>query len=125
MSESDEQRALIQWATTASKAEPRLRLLLAIPNQAVREANARHLVAQGVRAGVPDLFLACPVGARAGLWIELKRRSGGRLSPEQKDWIATLRGQGYTAEICEGWEAARHCILEYLAAGDTGDLVIL
>jgi hypothetical protein len=115
--EAHEQRTLVQWATLAAVEEPRLRLLIAVPNQAVRVNNARHLVAEGVRAGVPDLFLATPMSPYGGLWLELKRRSGGRLSPEQREWIARLRAAGYRAEVCRGWEEARHCILDYLAGG--------
>jgi hypothetical protein len=116
-SEAHEQRTLIEWARLASVMEPRLRLLMAIPNQAVRASNVRHLVAEGVRAGVPDLFLPTSSGGFHGLFIELKRRSGGRLSPEQREWIAKLRGQGYRAEVCAGWEAAKDIILEYLHCG--------
>jgi len=116
-SESQEQRSLILWASLAAVMEPRLRLLMAIPNQAVRPGNRGALVAEGVRAGVPDLFLPTSSGGFHGLWIELKRRSGGRLSVEQKEWIAKLRGQGYRAEVCAGWEVAKDVILEYLHGG--------
>jgi hypothetical protein len=50
-----------------------------------------------------------------GLWLELKRRSGGRVIPEQREWIHRLRGQGYRAEVARGWEEARDSILDYLA----------
>ncbi|MEQ1843672.1 MAG: VRR-NUC domain-containing protein [Verrucomicrobiales bacterium] len=93
-----------------------------IPNGAARATNARHLVAQGLAAGIPDLVLLVPSGAFGGLFIELKRRSGGKLSPEQCDWIARLRVQGYRAEVCAGWEVAREVILEYLHGGTWTEL---
>jgi hypothetical protein len=93
-------------------------MLMAIPNGAARRGqNAHGLVAQGLRPGVPDLFLACPSREWAGLWIELKRRRGGRLAPEQREWLDRLRGQGYRAEVCKGWEEAREAILAYLGSG--------
>jgi len=113
--EAHEQRTLIQWATLAAVEEPRLRLLMMIPNGAARPGTRGALVAQGLRSGVPDLFLPVPSGRYHGLWLELKRRSGGRVTPEQREWITRLRGQGYRAEVCRGWEEARHCIVDYLA----------
>jgi hypothetical protein len=113
--EADEQRSLIRWAALASATDARLRMLMAIPNQAVRSSNARHMIAQGVRPGIPDLFLAVPVGGLGGLFIELKRRSGGRLRQDQKEWIDRLRNAGYAAECCQGWEEARDVITEYLS----------
>jgi hypothetical protein len=115
--EAHEQRTLVQWATLAAVEEPRLRLLMMIPNGAARPGTRGALVAQGLRSGVPDLFLATPVPPYGGLWLELKRRSGGRVTPEQREWIARLRAAGYRAEVCRGWEEARHCILDYLAGG--------
>jgi hypothetical protein len=73
---------------------------------------------------VPDLFLPTPSGGFHGLWLELKKRSGGRLSPEQKGWIERLRGQGYAAEVARGWEEGKEIILGYLHGGDWRELSI-
>lgn len=48
----------------------------------------------GVRRGVPDYLLIA--GAQL-FFIELKRRRGGRVSPEQQDWIDAL---AYTESPC-------------------------
>jgi hypothetical protein len=40
------------------------------------------------------------------LWIEMKRLKGGKLSPEQADWIMYLRDSGYTVLVCAGAQAA-------------------
>jgi hypothetical protein len=50
---------------------------------------------------VPDLFV--PEWA---LWIEMKRRKGGRLSEEQTDWIAYLQCHGYNCIVAHGAEDA-------------------
>lgn len=49
-----------------------------------------------------------------GLYIELKRRRGGRASEEQVWWLARLRDEGYCAAICCGWEEAAAVIMDYL-----------
>jgi hypothetical protein len=48
---------------------------------------AKRLKAEGVVRGIPDLFIP-----QWNLWVEMKRKTGGRLSPEQKSMISdTLR----------------------------------
>ena len=48
------------------------------------------------------------------MYIELKRREGGRVSYEQKAWIMTLNSFGYRAVVCRGWDEAREEIEHYL-----------
>lgn len=60
-----------------------------------------HLKRQGVKAGVPDVFLA-PLK----LFLEFKRTKGSTTSPEQKEWHERLRGYGFTVEIAKGCDAA-------------------
>jgi hypothetical protein len=59
------------------------------------------------------MCLPVPAGRHHGLYIELKAQ-GGRVSDEQKEWIAALRAQGYRAEVCVGADAAWGVICEYL-----------
>ena len=75
---------------------------------------AARLKAAGVKSGVPDICLPVPRAGYHGLYIELKRQKGGRISPEQTEWIDALIKQGYCAAVCRGWEAAREEILRYL-----------
>lgn len=118
-SEAEEQILLMQWAAYAQGAHPELRLLHHIPNGGRRtKAEAGILLAMGVKAGVPDLCLPVARGGCHGLYIELKRAEAGRASAAQEEWIMELRRQGYAAEVCHGWEAARETILQYLAKGD-------
>ena len=113
--EAQEQAALMQWLAYAEMRHPELRLLHHIPNGGGRNPiEARHLKEQGVKAGIPDLFLPCARGGYHGLYIEMKRRKGGRVSIEQKKAIIALREQGYRVEVCEGWEKAREVIKEYM-----------
>jgi len=113
--EAQEQRALFEWAAWASARYPALNLLYHIPNGGSRNpAEARHLKDQGVKPGVPDICLPVPNKIYHALYIELKRRKGGRTSDAQRQWIADLNGYGNRAVVCNGWEEARDVILDYL-----------
>ena len=68
----------------------------------------------GVKPGVPDMFLPVAREGCHGLYIELKRRDGGRVSPEQTAWMDALARQGYKTALCHGWDAAREEIQRYL-----------
>lgn len=92
------------------------RLLFAIPNGGTRHAaEAVKLKRTGVRAGIPDLMLAVARGGFHGLFIEMKRRQGGKVSEAQKELIALLTEQGYKCVVCKGFDAALEEIRTYLA----------
>ena len=113
--EAQEQTTLFQWAALMTHRWPELRLLHHIPNGGSRNAiEAARLKAQGVKPGVPDIFLPCARGSWHGLYIEMKRRKGGRVSDEQKEMIRLLIEQGYKAVVCYGWEEAKNVIVEYM-----------
>ena len=113
--EEDEQIALFQWAAYESGAIPELKLMYHIPNGGKRnKAIAAKFKRMGVKAGVPDIFLAAPKGGYHGLYIELKRTKGGSTSDNQDDWIDALREQGYRVDVCKGMEKAKGSILDYL-----------
>lgn len=80
---------------------PELRIF-AIPNGGKRSIKtAVDLKAEGVVKGVPDLFIPAKL-----LWIEMKRAKGGKLSPEQKDWVSHLQSVGHTVIIGYGCDDA-------------------
>lgn len=111
--EAQEQITLFSWA--AVQAIPELALLYHIPNGGSRhKAEAARLRAEGVRSGVPDLCLPVPRGGFHGLYIELKRLRGGRLSEQQRAWLDALGKQGYAVAVCKGWEEAAETIQRYL-----------
>ena len=110
MSEASEQEALMQWATIKG-----YDLLFHIPNGGSRHpAEAMNLKKQGVKKGVPDLFLPVPRGGFHGLFIEMKATKG-RLSIEQKAWLGALVELGYQAVVCYGFDDARKAIEGYMA----------
>jgi len=114
MSEHDEQRKLFQWAAYRTGVYPELALMFAIPNGGHRhKAVAAKLKAEGVKRGVPDMFLAVRRGDYAGLFLELKH-GRNKATPEQRQWIDRLTAQGYRALVVREFEGARAAIIEYL-----------
>ena len=121
--EDVEQAHLFQWAAWAECEYPELRWMHHIPNGGKRsKAEAARFKGMGVKAGVPDIFLPVRMMrydfgqglSYAGLYIELKRETNGRVSREQDVWITGLREQGYACEVCHGWQEARAVIERYL-----------
>lgn len=116
-SESVEQQNLFRWAAVSAAARwpKEMRMLYHVPNEGKRSrANGARLKAEGLRAGVPDINLDVARGEYHGLRIEMKRRRGGRVSPEQAAWLEALREQGYAAVVAYGWEEAADAIEKYL-----------
>lgn len=113
-SEHDEQAQFVRMVEAAYPPGVAM-LLFAIPNGGRRPIKtACDLKAEGVRPGVPDLFLAYPHKGAAGLFIEMKRREGGTLSAVQRYYINLLRGQGYAVEVCKGCDEAFDAVRRYL-----------
>jgi len=117
--EHDEQAKLFQWAKLQEKRYPELALMFAIPNGGDRHpAVGAKMKAEGVKAGVPDIFL--PVHrvrlgwVDFGLFVEMKRDSKEKPKAEQKKWLADLEHRGYRVEVGYGFEDARDKILAYL-----------
>jgi hypothetical protein len=105
-SEHDEQTGLVTWFRAKW---PRV-LIYAIPNGEHRAiSTAKKLKAEGVVSGMPDLHVP-----EWGLWIEMKRTKGGRLSPEQKEMIRYLESIGQRVIVGYGAADASRQILERL-----------
>ena len=127
--EHPEQCAVIDWCDWNTKKYPCLAWIYAVPNGARTSISvAKRLKKEGMRAGVPDLFLPFPklkLGDRKpdgwcdhvyyhGLFIEMKRKKGSVTSPEQKAWHKYLLSAGYQVVIAKGADEAVKFIKEYL-----------
>lgn len=113
--EHQEQAALIEWCRLNEGRCPALRLIFAIPNGGHRhKAVAGKLKAEGVKRGVPDLFLPVARYPWIGLFIEMKRKKDSTVSKHQKAWIWDLQKTGYRVEVCKGLDDAKRIIEEYL-----------
>lgn len=104
-----------------------LRLIHAIPNGGARGNDSRTnkirgamLRAEGVRKGVPDIFLPFPCKGYHGLYIEMKvaDRTKAHVSPEQTMFMQELTLLGYRCEVCYGAEQAKQAILWYYGYGE-------
>ena len=105
-SEHSEQVGFINWFRVQY---PRV-LIFAIPNGEKRSITvAKRLKAEGVVRGVPDLYVPA-----WNLWVEMKRVSGGRLSPDQKEMITYLENIGHKVIVGKGAGDASKKVLEYL-----------
>ena len=105
-SEHSEQVGFINWFRVKY---PNV-LIFAIPNGEKRAITvAKRLKAEGVVRGIPDLLIP-----QWTLWVEMKRISGGRLSPEQKAMITYLEGIGQKVIVAKGAADASKQILEHI-----------
>jgi len=103
--EHEEQREFVSWFR---KTHDPVRIM-AIPNGGYRsKTQGMKLKAEGVSAGVPDLYIP-----EWHLWIEMKRVKGGSVSAAQKDWHQYLRSIGDTVEVCRGCDAAKESITSF------------
>lgn len=114
--EETEQKTIFQWAAWISGTLPDVQMLYAVPNGGKRPIQvARTMKATGQKPGVPDMCLPVARGGYHGLYIELKRIKGGKVSRDQAEWIQALTAQGYLAKVCLGSDQAIQLITDYLA----------
>lgn len=90
-----------------------------IPNGGYRRREeAYKLKAMGVFSGVPDL---CILGGRKGyhgLYIEVKRSIGGRLSDTQEYWGRVLTDCGYLWKEGKGADECIRIVKDYFDMGE-------
>lgn len=103
LSEHDEQVLVARWLDWRGE------LYFAVPNAARRSFSlATHLRAEGMKTGVPDLWLPL-----RRVVIEMKA-IGGKPTPEQTKWIERLREGGWKARVCHGHDEAIGWLKEIL-----------
>lgn len=112
MTEHNIQRLVVAWFRNTY---PHLAaVFFAIPNGGKRNAvTGRTLKDEGVLPGIPDLMLAVCRGPHAGLFLEMKTRTGS-VSADQRAAHDALRAQGYAVAVARGYEAAKAVITHYL-----------
>ena len=98
--EADHQRALADWLDAIGV------LWFHPPNGGFRHARvAAKLKAEGVKAGVPDVWICTPppnVPDAPGCVVELKAKKGGRLSKHQRRWLDDLAVLGWLVFVSHG-----------------------
>jgi len=123
--EHDEQSGVFLWAGWMLRDFPDLRWMFAIPNGGHRNMLvAKKMKAEGVKPGVPDIFLPVPRHGYHGLFIEMKtqdnrpktQKSKGGLSDLQREWVTALRDRNYKVVVAYGRDEAVTEITTYLKA---------
>lgn len=120
-SEHAQQTALFAWAALPETraALPGIELMFAIPNGGERNLKvASNLKAEGVKAGVADVFLPVPVRNYPtlfhGFFFEMKY-GPNKLSDEQRVFLGRMSEQGYHIGVFWTFEAARNAVIAYLS----------
>ena len=110
MTEHDEQATLFAIASY----RPELRWMFAIPNGGYRtKATAGKMAAEGLKAGVWDIYLPRPSNGYHGLFIEMKF-GHNKLTELQEQFGVFATGQGYLCKVAYSAEEAIEIIDEYL-----------
>jgi len=113
-SESDIQKALFQHLKFYENKYPEIKLLFHIPNGGTRNVlEAVSFKAEGVKSGVPDLFLPVARKGYNGLFIEMKSKEG-KLSENQQKWLAELYKNNYKIIISDSDKIVLNIIIDYL-----------
>lgn len=135
-SETAHQRAFFCWASLpeTKNVYPELKWMHSIPNSGARSnaIAAGQLVAEGLKSGVPDIFLPVandfeffPIRKYSidnrwhGLYIEMKREDGtpSDFSDKQIEFANDKLADGYLWLPAYGWKQARACVELYLWRG--------
>ncbi len=113
-SEHEEQVRLFEVFKINAAKYPELDGCFAVPNGGERHvAVAAKLKSEGVRSGIPDIFIPAPRGNSHGLFVEMKSRKGS-VSKNQAHMMSVLSRCGYACIVAYGWENAWREIEEYL-----------
>ena len=112
-SEHDEQAGFVQWFRAKW---PRV-VIFATPNGGKRDIKtAKRLHREGVTPGIPDLYIPA-----WGIWVEMKRQKGGRISPDQNIMIEYLEQIGHTVIVGYGAMDASDKLLRVISLGGAAD----
>ena len=110
--ESDEQIAFVQWCRLNKIVVHHSGNEIGGSSSAMK-VRAIKMKKMGTSKGFPDLLVFIPVYGTAGdvdayqmCAIEMKRKTGGRTSTEQKVWLDILQASGVMCAVCKGAEEA-------------------
>jgi len=114
MSEHLEQCKLFELVWYNRLKYPLLNSMFAIPNGGMRNLKvAVKLKKEGVKAGVPDLFLPVPKKGFAGYFIEMKW-GRNKPTPAQKNWLKDLKARGYKTDVFYSATKAFESLVAYI-----------
>lgn len=103
--ESHEQSMLVKWLKRENIKHH------SVPNGLViDQKNMNKAKREGLKAGVPDLFIYPEPGVL--LIVEMKKSNGslGSVAKDQTKWLNFLLGWGARCIVAYGYDAAKHAI---------------
>lgn len=110
--EEDEQIAFVQWCRLQGITVHHSGNEIGGSTRAVK-ARAIKMKKMGTSKGFPDLLVFIPIAGATGeidayqiCAIEMKRRKGGSVSKEQKQWLEVLQASGAMCAVCHGADEA-------------------
>lgn len=87
-----------------------------IPNEGKRSLPlALIMKAEGLKPGVPDIFIPWPTPSHHGMFIEFKSKTN-KLTKQQQDMFDKLTRRGYACQLCYTWIEAASAFTQYLNA---------
>ena len=114
-SEAWHQKQIFRWARANQIRHPELQLLNSSLNGVRLPISlAKKMKAQGMKKGYPDIFLPVPKNNYHGLFIELKKETGGKVSVDQIRWLEKLSELGYYTTVQYGYKQTIEKIKQYL-----------
>lgn len=117
--ESKLQAALLRWINERADRDGgrwlAATMIFSVPNQARRARGlAGRMLAEGMKAGVPDLLLLVPRRGFHGLALELKNDPKAKPTEEQSAWLDWLESHSYFAAVGRTLEEAQNILEGYL-----------
>ena len=110
--EDDEQMAFVQWCRIQDYTVHHSGNEIGGSTPAMK-ARALKMKKMGTSKGFPDLLVLLPVcgvddyiDSYQMCAIEMKRRKGSTISPEQKEWLRKLELAGIPCKVCKGCDEA-------------------
>lgn len=117
--EHEEQVAVVNYLYYA---HPKV-LFWATPNGASLSGGGRtmnKLKAEGFLPGVSDLIIFEPNGKYSAMFLEMKRKVGGEVHQNQKDFLIEVEKRGGFGAVANGSEEAIELIEDYLCSATVG-----
>lgn len=117
-SEHDIQSTFFQLVSRKAVSDRRWNNIFAIPNGArMSMSQANKMKREGLKRGVPDVFVAYPSKLAHGLFLEFKSK-GRYPEKEQREWMARLKSAGFDCAIVRDPIEAAEIVSKHLEGGE-------
>jgi hypothetical protein len=108
--EATEDMNFYAWCMEMSETNSDLELIYHIANEKAWKLGKKG----GIVRGVSDWHLPVPSRGYSSLWLEMKRQKGGRVRPEQVEWLRRMEELGAYTCVAQGAQEAILAVSFYL-----------